>query len=144
MRLSCRSIPARAGVWFIECMSVHPDRSGPERLRVYDLSLQLVDSVNSLLARARCSRSLRVQLQRCSESVVLNIAEGAAHFGARQKAHFYRIARASTGECIGGLDLLARRDRRLDIHRARHIAAMTSLMLARLIARHEPIPPQRP
>jgi four helix bundle protein len=114
-----------------------PRRFGPQRLRVYALALTLADQVLMLGRSRRCTPSVRTQLQRCTESIVLNIAEGAGHNAPRQKAHFYRVARGSAAECMGGLDLLSRQDRHLDIRSARTNAAMIALMLQRLIDRLE-------
>jgi four helix bundle protein len=108
-------------------------RHGPDGLRVYQLALRLVEQVTGLVAGARCSRSLADQLERASESVVLNIAEGAAHYTPGMKLNHYRIAHASAGECLGGLDLLRRRDRRVNTSPARRNAEVISVLLTALI-----------
>jgi four helix bundle protein len=43
---------------------------------------------------------------RAASSIVLNIAEGAGEFPAREKARIYRIARRSAAETSAALDLL--------------------------------------
>jgi four helix bundle protein len=48
------------------------------------------------------------QMRRSSSSIPLNIAEGSAKTGVREKAHPYRIARGSAAESAACLDLLHR------------------------------------
>jgi four helix bundle protein len=107
----------------------------PGRLRVYHLAVTLADRVHRATQRSRCSRSLADQLLRSSESVVLNIAEGAADLTPRQKLNHFRIAQGSVLECAAGLDMLARRDRRLDVTIMRSDAIVIARMLSRLIER---------
>ena len=52
------------------------------------------------------TRELRTQLERASDSIVLNIAEGAGRSRAGEKRSFYAIARGSAFECSAGIDLL--------------------------------------
>jgi four helix bundle protein len=121
-------------------------RHGPDGLRVYRLALSFAEQVSALVAGARCSRSLAEQLERAAESVVLNIAEGAAHFTPGMKLNHYRIAHASAGECLGGLDLLRRRDRTLNTFPARRNAEVISVLLTALIHHQQTrkSPPQPP
>ena len=51
--------------------------------------------------------SIRDQLNRASESVVLNIAEGAQQSSKAMSRKHYRIALASAAECAAIIDLLA-------------------------------------
>jgi four helix bundle protein len=53
--------------------------------------------------------ALRVQLDRASASIVLNLAEGAGRRTAADKCGFYVIARGSAMECAAILDVLASR-----------------------------------
>lgn len=105
----------------------------PGRLRAYNLALRLSEQVREVLRRARCPRSLSDQAERCVHSCVLNIAEGAAHRTAGQRARYFQIARASAGELIGCLDLLLRHDPRAFVSPARRNARLLSGMLASLI-----------
>ncbi|MGH7445996.1 MAG: four helix bundle protein, partial [Longimicrobiales bacterium] len=73
---------------------------GPERLRVYQLALQLGDQVDALLREARCTHSQANQLGRAADSTALNIAEGCAHFSPGRKIYFYQTAHGSAAECI--------------------------------------------
>jgi four helix bundle protein len=112
-------------------------RHGPQGLRVYALALRFADQVEEIIASAACGRGLADQLGRAAESVVLNIAEGAAHFTPGQKAKHYRVAQGSAGECIGALDLLRRRNSTLNVFAARRNAQQISHMLTALITQQE-------
>ncbi|MGH7656946.1 MAG: four helix bundle protein [Gemmatimonadales bacterium] len=78
-----------------------------EKLEVYHLAVEFMSLAVVLAERIPRHRwFLADQLLRAAASVVLNIAEGAAEFSAREKARFYRIARRSAAECAGALDVL--------------------------------------
>jgi four helix bundle protein len=66
-------------------------------------------AVAARLVANRRVGALRDQLDRASVSVALNIAEGAGRRTARDKAHFFTIARGSATECAAILDLLSAR-----------------------------------
>jgi four helix bundle protein len=105
----------------------------PRGLRVYDLARQSARRTADLANRARCSSSLKEQLVRASESVVLNIAEGGGCLTPRQKINAFRIAHGSTRECAAALELMHSQDRRADIQRARSELDLIARMLSRLI-----------
>jgi four helix bundle protein len=78
-----------------------------EKMEVYQRALDFVkfaDQLRPSVLRRRAS--LADQLDRASDSIVLNIAEGAGEFAKREKARFYRIARRSATECAAILDIL--------------------------------------
>ena len=79
-----------------------------ERLDVYQAAVKFHRSIVPL-RQVRGAADLRDQLIRASESVVLNIAEGAGRFGADDKRRFYRMACGSAMECAGALELLHNR-----------------------------------
>ena len=79
-----------------------------ERLDVYRVAVKFHRSIVPL-RQVRGIAELRDQLLRSSESVVLNIAEGAGRFSHAEKRHFYRIANGSAMECFGALELLRNR-----------------------------------
>ena len=112
---------------------------GPEGLRVYELALSFAAKMDDLLAVARCSASLRDQLERAAESAVLNIAEGAGHVSPGRKAYHYQLAHGSFAECSGGLPLLQRRNPNLnlEIRSARRTSDMACKMLTPLIRRYQ-------
>ena len=80
-----------------------------ERLDVYRLAVKFHRSLIPL-RQVRGAADLRDQTLRASESIVLNIAEGAGRFGPDDKRRFYRIASGSAMECAGALVLLHSRN----------------------------------
>jgi four helix bundle protein len=117
-----------------------PIRYGAERLRVYDLALDLASQVDGVLGGRVRSRSIGDQLRRAADSVILNIAEGAAHRTPGRKAWHYRIANGSAAECIAALTRLHRRKPSPSLTHARRTANMICVMLAALIRTQEPRP----
>ena len=110
-----------------------PTLSGPERLRVYHLALAFARQVDALLRRLRLRSSLADQLTRAAESIILNIAEGAAHFSPGKKRYHYRLAHGSASECIGALTRLRDRYPGLDVRTLRRTADMICVMLMPLM-----------
>ena len=80
-----------------------------ERLDVYRVAVQFHRSLVPL-RNVRGAADLRDQLLRASESIALNIAEGAGRFSADDKRRFYRMACGSAMECAGALELLYNRN----------------------------------
>lgn len=77
-----------------------------EKLDVYKAAIEFVALVNELAERLPRGRGqIGDQLWRASNSVALNIAEGAGEFAPAEKARFYRIARRSATECAASLDV---------------------------------------
>jgi len=80
-----------------------------ERLDAYKTAIEhfgLVQQVKSAVAAG--SANLLDQLDRASESIVLNIAEGCGKKRfSKDRAKYYRIASASAAECAAAWDLLA-------------------------------------
>ncbi|MCP5020341.1 MAG: four helix bundle protein [bacterium] len=75
-------------------------------LDVYQCALEFAGIVHSMLTPTpRGHSDLADQLRRASDSIVLNIAEGAGEFSPKEKARHDRIARRSATECVGALDL---------------------------------------
>ena len=78
-----------------------------QRLDVYKVALRYagwVDRLNKRFPKGRAS--LRDQLTRATESIVLNIAEGAQQQTGPMSKRHYRIALASAAEAAAALDLL--------------------------------------
>ena len=71
----------------------------------YEVALDACRSLRSLIAKLRKRNpSLADQIQRASQSVALNLAEGSGRRG-RDRTQHYRIAAGSAGEARGGLDI---------------------------------------
>ena len=72
------------------------------RLAVYAKSLRCAALVHGI----RCRETLRSQMLRAMDSVVLNIAEGACDASHAMKTRSFRIARASLLEVAAAIDLV--------------------------------------
>ena len=77
-----------------------------EKLTVYQASLEFVTWAADLLAKLESKASVRDQLDRASNSVPLNIAEGNGKFAIRDRCRFLDSARGSALECAACLDVL--------------------------------------
>ena len=78
-----------------------------ERLQAYGVAREFVAIAGELLAGLpRGESSLADQLRRASDSVLLNLAEGAGRRAGRDKARYFVIARGSATECVAILDIL--------------------------------------
>ena len=85
-------------------------RFGHERLDVYRVAVEFVAWSEKIDGRwFRGKQTRREQLQRAADSIVLNIAEGAAQKSRAARANHYRIAIGSAGECRAILELLGLR-----------------------------------
>ena len=117
-------------------MNLHNQLTFPcERLEAYHLAVEFHRAVVPL-ARARGLASLRDQMMRAAESVVLNIAEGAGRTSRGDKRRFYEIALGSIVECAGVLELLRNRFAisEPDYERIRVLAVRVYQMVSRLAA----------
>ena len=85
-----------------------------ERLDVYRVALEFRQSI-VILDTVRNIASQRDQLYRASDSIALNIAEGAGRFAKADKRRHYSYARGSAMECGAALALLHARGALRDI-----------------------------
>ena len=85
-----------------------------ERLDVYRLSVEFRQSL-AILDTVRNISSQRDQLFRASDSIALNIAEGAGRLAQADKRRHYSYARGSAMECGAALALLHARGALRDI-----------------------------
>jgi four helix bundle protein len=108
-----------------------------ERLDCYRAAVEFQAIAACLVSSSRRLGALRDQLDRASVSIVLNVAEGAGRRTARDKAHFFTIARGSATECAAVLDLLLARNlfTPSDHRHGRALLVRIVQMLTRLIAR---------
>jgi four helix bundle protein len=89
----------------------NPETSNPEpflpceRLDVYRVALEFRQSLG-ILDTVRNIAPLRDQIFRASDSIVLNIAEGAGRFARADKRRHYSYALGSAMECGAALTLL--------------------------------------
>jgi four helix bundle protein len=110
-----------------------------ERLEVFHVAVEF-----QAAAAARLIPSghavLRDQLERASLSVVLNISEGAARRGRRDRARFFTIARGSASESAALIHLLAVRGIAPadECQKARALAVRVVQMLTKMAQRLAP------
>jgi four helix bundle protein len=76
-----------------------------EDLDVYQVSLELITWLESMLVHFSCSADLRTKLDKATTSIVLNIAEGNGRFTASDQVKFYEIAYKATIRSASLVDL---------------------------------------
>jgi four helix bundle protein len=80
-----------------------------EKLIVYQKALAFVSLTRDLFDRFPKRINARDQMERASDSIVLNIAEGNGKFSRKDRGRFFQIAHGSTLECAGCLDVYVAR-----------------------------------
>jgi len=92
---------ARTATWIAA-----PERTaGPTGLRIVEGAVDLARDIHRAVDGVRGHRNLVDQLTRATESVALNLAEGAGRAG-RDKAYHYNVAYGSAGEAATAIRLL--------------------------------------
>ena len=76
-----------------------------EKLEVYQSSIRFVSECESILSERPKSAAIRDQLDRASNSIPLNIAEGNGRWSKKDRCRFFDIARGSTLECAAAIDV---------------------------------------
>jgi four helix bundle protein len=77
-----------------------------EKLEVYQEALTFVAWLTDLLEEKTRLGDIKDQLDRASNSIVLNIAESNGKYSQKDRCRFLDTANASTLECAAGLDIL--------------------------------------
>ncbi|MEO8399131.1 MAG: four helix bundle protein [Ignavibacteriaceae bacterium] len=80
-----------------------------EKLKVYKKSLEFIKFVEQFFLRNKKYLNIFDQLDRASNSILLNIAEGTGKFTPKDKCKYFDIARGSALECAACLDILLRK-----------------------------------
>jgi four helix bundle protein len=122
------------------CVSFVATMLDHERLAVYRLARELRKKVIALLRAVPRGHGETVdQLNRCSLSIKLNIAEGTGEYAPREKAKLYRIARREAAECAALLEDLEDLGvaTAADLSRARHLIRRIIGGLVRLVTATE-------
>jgi four helix bundle protein len=107
-----------------------------EKLEVYQVSIELLTLLFQLMPKIPPGYGfLTEQLRRASLSIPLNIAEGNAKFGKKEKGRFFGIARASANECGAILDVAnaAQIWEQQEILKARKLLYRIVCMLSKMI-----------
>lgn len=89
-----------------------------EKLEVYQEALAFGAWLTNLLEEKTRLGDIKDQLDRASNSIVLNIAEGNDKYTQKDRCRFLDIANASTLECAAGLDILVAK-RKLTVNEIR-------------------------
>jgi four helix bundle protein len=84
----------------------HPLLFSHERLDVYQQSIGFIAWLSGLLDGMSRLGDIKDQLDRASNSIALNIAEGNGKFSPKDRCRFFDIAHGSALECAAGLDVL--------------------------------------
>jgi four helix bundle protein len=82
-----------------------------EKLDVYQESIVFVGWLTQLLEDKTRLGDVKDQLDRASNSIVLNIAEGNGKYSVKDRCRFLDTANASALECAAGLDILVSKGR---------------------------------
>ena len=78
-----------------------------KRLKVYQFAIEFLDLAMDIVEQLPRGYAGRAdQLNRATESVVRNIAEGAGRFYEADSSRHYKIARGEAMECAASLDIL--------------------------------------
>lgn len=80
-----------------------------EKLKVYQNALDFIVFAQELLSKIDYHSDIRNQLERASNSIVLNIAEENGKYYPKDKCRFFDIAVGSSFECSACLDILLRK-----------------------------------
>jgi four helix bundle protein len=77
-----------------------------EKLEVYRETISFIAWLSALLEATPRIGDVKDQLDRASNSVALNIAEGNGKYSPKDRCRFFDIAHGSALECAAGLDIL--------------------------------------
>lgn len=77
-----------------------------EKLEVYQKSLQFISWLKDVIDNITYNKNIIDQVDRASNSLVLNIAEGNGKKSGKDQNRFLEIARASALECAACIDIM--------------------------------------
>jgi four helix bundle protein len=105
-----------------------------ERLDAMRVAIDMLGAVDELAEGLPAGRGyIRNQIRRSSNSVVLNLAEGAGEFSPGEKARFYRMARRSATETAAQVLVMERLRLVEGTQRSRELLERLVAMLVRMI-----------
>lgn len=81
-----------------------------EKLKVYQLALEFNKFAHKINSKLDARSDIRNQLDRASNSIVLNIAEGNGKYSKKDKCRYFYISLGSSFESAGCLDILSTRN----------------------------------
>jgi four helix bundle protein len=77
-----------------------------EKLKVYQLALEFNKFAHKICSKLDSRSDIKNQLDRASNSIVLNISEGNGKYSKKDKCRYFDISIGSSFECAGCLDIL--------------------------------------
>jgi four helix bundle protein len=77
-----------------------------EKLKVYQLSLEFNQYAHKICSKLDYRSDIKNQLDRASNSILLNIAEGNGKYSKKDKCRFFDISVGPSFECASCLDIL--------------------------------------
>jgi four helix bundle protein len=80
-----------------------------EKLKVYQKSLEYLEWITLVLDNIKPKLSITDQIERASQSILLNIAEGNGKYSGKDKCRYFDIARGSSLECAACLDVMLKK-----------------------------------
>lgn len=89
-----------------------------EKLAVYNETIAFIGWLAAILENESKLGDVRDQLDRASNSIALNIAEGNGKYTVRDRCRYFDSAHGSVLECAAGLDILVARAK-LSVERIR-------------------------
>lgn len=81
-----------------------------EKLKVYQLALEFNKYAHNICSKLEPRSDIKSQLDRASNSIILNIAEGNGKYSKKDRCRYFDIAVGSSFECAGCLDILSIRN----------------------------------
>jgi four helix bundle protein len=81
-----------------------------EKLKVYQLALKFNKYAHNICSKLDFRSDIRNQLDRASNSIILNISEGNGKYSKKDKCRYFDISIGSSFECAGCLDILSVRN----------------------------------
>jgi four helix bundle protein len=79
---------------------------GHEKLKIYQKTLNFIEWSDRICSRIHWNVNAKNHLERASDSILFNIAEGNGKYTANDRCRFFDIAHGSALECSGCLDSL--------------------------------------
>lgn len=80
-----------------------------EKLKVYQLALDFNKYAHNICSKLEPRSDIKSQLDRASNSIILNIAEGNGKYSKKDKCRYFDISIGSSFESAGCLDILQAR-----------------------------------
>jgi four helix bundle protein len=102
---------------------------GHEKLKVYQEALRFINWVEANTNHIAKTLAAKKHLDEASTSIVLNIAEGNGKYTNKDKCKYFDIAKGSTAECAGCLDILNAKGFKLDLDEGKNILRSIYSML---------------